>query len=66
MKKDLTENQSSQSVDSIDWLETTDAWVWKHNNEAVDVVEECGDRIYYKVEVVRFQDKSHFKKVSNH
>jgi len=65
MKENLTENQNSQSVDSIDGLETSGKWAWKHNNEAVEVVEECEDRIYYAVKVVRFAEKSKFKSVSN-
>jgi len=37
-------------------------WVWKHSGEPVNVVEECGDRIYYKIEAIKFQDKREFKK----
>ena len=40
------------------------AWKWKHNDEPVNVAWESSDRIYYKVEVIRFHDKKFFKKVT--
>ena len=40
-------------------------WVWKHNGKPVNLVEETSDRLYYKVEVIKFADKNKFVKRDN-
>lgn len=37
-------------------------WVWKHDGKPVNLVEETSDRLYYKVEVIKFADKNKFVK----